>query len=131
MEVKKGPTSKQDIPHYFLNALLQPKNFMNSDALKFNFKPEHIIALCDIAEEIIANQPMVLSVKAPLKIFGDIHGQFSDLMSFFSLYGTPHENGKKKDIENYDYIFLGDFVDRGSNSLETICLLLALKCVYP
>lgn len=74
---------------------------------------------------------MVLSVKAPLKIFGDIHGQFTDLMTFFDLYGTPHENGEKKDIEHYDYIFLGDFVDRGSHSLETICLLLSLKVLYP
>jgi protein phosphatase len=74
---------------------------------------------------------MILQAKPPLKIFGDIHGQFTDLMSFFALYGTPHENGKKKDIENFDYIFLGDFVDRGSHSLETICLLLSLKCIYP
>lgn len=56
-------------------------------------------------------------VRAPLKIFGDIHGQYSDLMSFFALYGTPFENGRKKDIENFDYLFLGDFVDRGSHSL--------------
>jgi protein phosphatase len=114
---KKPLSSKHDIPHFFLNALMQPKNFVNSDALKFNFRADYVLILCDLAEEIIANQRMVLNVKAPLKIFGDIHGQFSDLMSFFSLYGTPHENGKKKDIENYDYIFLGDFVDRGSNSL--------------
>lgn len=74
---------------------------------------------------------MVLSVRAPLKIFGDIHGQFTDLMTFFALYGAPHENGKKQDIEFYDYIFLGDFVDRGNHSIETICLLLALKILYP
>jgi protein phosphatase len=70
-------------------------------------------------------------VRAPLKIFGDIHGQYSDLMSFFALYGSPFENGRKKDIENFDYLFLGDFVDRGSHSLETICLLLALKALFP
>jgi protein phosphatase len=46
--------------------------------------------LCDLAEDIIAKQPMVLNVKAPLKIFGDIHGQFTDLMTFFNLYGAPH-----------------------------------------
>lgn len=56
-------------------------------------------------------------MKAPLKIFGDIHGQFSDLMSFFYMYGTPHENGLKKDVENFDYLFLGDYVDRGNHSL--------------
>ena len=74
---------------------------------------------------------MVLNVKAPLKIFGDLHGQFTDLMAFFDLYGAPHLNGRKQDIEHYDYIFLGDFVDRGSHSLETICVLLSLKILYP
>lgn len=71
---------------------------MNSEAIKVQFKPEHIIMLCNIAEEIIISQPMILQAKTPLKIFGDIHGQFTDLMSFFYHYGTPHENGKKKDI---------------------------------
>lgn len=131
VEAKRALTAKQDIPHMFLNQLMHPKNYMNAEALKFNMKSEHIIMLCDMAEEIIANQPMVLTVKAPLKIFGDIHGQFTDLMTFFALYGCPHENGEPKDIEHYDYVFLGDFVDRGNHSLETICLLLALKVVYP
>lgn len=58
--------------------------------MKVNLKPDHIMMLCDFAEDIIAKQPMVLSVKAPLKIFGDIHGQFTDLMTFFNLYGVPH-----------------------------------------
>jgi hypothetical protein len=44
-------------------------------------------------------------------------------MRFFDLWGTPDENG---DIESYDYLFLGDYVDRGNHSLETICLLMAL-----
>ena len=123
--------SKLDIAMKFLDILMQPNNFMNSDAIKLGVKAEDIIALCNGAEEIIISQPMILQAKPPLKIFGDIHGQFSDLMSFFALYGAPHENGKKKDIENFDYIFLGDFVDRGNHSIETICLLLALKCIYP
>lgn len=58
--------------------------------MKVTFKPEHIIMLCNMAEEIIVSQPMILQAKTPLKIFGDIHGQFTDLMSFFALYGTPH-----------------------------------------
>lgn len=47
------------------------------------------------------------------------------------MFGSPFLNGKKNDVENFDYIFLGDFVDRGSHSLETICLLLALKAICP
>lgn len=51
-------------------------------------------------------------------------------MRFFDLWGHPSdlEGG---DIEAYDYLFLGDYVDRGSHSLETICLLMALKAKYP
>ena len=71
---------------------------------------------------------MVLRVDAPIKVFGDIHGQYQDLMRFFDLWNCPSENG---DIESFDYLFLGDYVDRGSHSLETICLLMALKVKYP
>ena len=71
---------------------------------------------------------MVLRVDAPIKVFGDIHGQYQDLMRFFDLWGIPNDNG---DIESYDYLFLGDYVDRGNHSLETICLLMALKVKFP
>ena len=71
---------------------------------------------------------MVVRADAPIKVFGDIHGQYQDLMRFFDLWGTPDENG---DIESCDYLFLGDYVDRGNHSLETICLLMALKIRFP
>ncbi len=69
-----------------------------------------------------------LCCAAPIKIFGDLHGQFGDLMRLFEEYGTPSTAG---DITYIDYLFLGDYVDRGSHSLETICLLLALKIEHP
>ncbi len=65
---------------------------------------------------------------APVKIFGDLHGQFLDLMRLFDEYGAPSTAG---DITYIDYLFLGDYVDRGAHSLETICLLLALKIEHP
>ena len=89
-DVKRPLTSKADIPHYFLNQLLQPKRFMNGDAIDIYLKAEHIMHLCNMAEDIIISQPIILQPKTPLKIFGDIHGQFTDLMSFFQLYGSPH-----------------------------------------
>ena len=65
---------------------------------------------------------------APVKIFGDLHGQFLDLMRLFDEYGSPSTAG---DITYIDYLFLGDYVDRGAHSLETILLLLALKIEHP
>jgi len=52
-------------------------------------------------------------------------------MRFFDLWGSPSDELENGDIDSFDYLFLGDFVDRGSHSLETICLLLALKLKYP
>ena len=66
----------------------------------------------------------LLQLTAPVKVFGDIHGQFRDLMSLFVTYGYPTDAG---DLPLCDYLFLGDYVDRGFHQLEVMCLLLALK----
>ena len=125
-------TNSQTIANLFLSKLAQPKHFLNPDMnAAFEFAPEHIMQLCDQAQAIIESQPMVLHVESPIKIFGDIHGQYSDLMRFFDLFGSPCIGTQDGDIESFDYLFLGDFVDRGSHSLETVCLLMALKIKYP
>ena len=57
-----------------------------------------------------------------LQVVGDLHGQFFDLLQLLNVGGWPPETS---------YIFLGDFVDRGHNSVETLSLLLCLKLKYP
>ncbi|PFX15479.1 Serine/threonine-protein phosphatase PP1-beta catalytic subunit [Stylophora pistillata] len=65
---------------------------------------------------------MWLLVNIEFVMLGDIHGHYPDLLTLFECGGFPPEA---------NYLFLGDYVDRGKQSLETICLLLAYKIKYP
>ena len=69
-------------------------------------------------------------IRAPVKVFGDLHGQINDLNRFFDEFMGP-EDDPNGDIESTNYLFLGDYVDRGTKNLETILLLFSLKIKYP
>ncbi|KAL5352174.1 hypothetical protein V496_10094 [Pseudogymnoascus sp. VKM F-4515 (FW-2607)] len=78
--------------------------------------------LCYKARELLVEEGNVVTVTAPVTICGDIHGQFHDLMELFRVGG---------DVPDTNYLFMGDFVDRGFYSLESFLLLLCLKVRYP
>jgi len=83
---------------------------------------KQITLLCQAARDVFINQPILLELEAPIKIVGDVHGQYYDLLRLFEYGGFPPEA---------NYLFLGDYVDRGKQSLETVCLLLAYKVKFP
>ncbi|KIW07281.1 uncharacterized protein PV09_02135 [Verruconis gallopava] len=85
-------------------------------------KNAEITAICQAARELFLSQPALLELAPPVKIVGDIHGQYTDLIRMFEMCGFPPGS---------NYLFLGDYVDRGKQSLETILLLLCYKLKYP
>eukprot|EP00977_Amphora_coffeiformis_P015782 scaffold4724_cov166-Amphora_coffeaeformis.AAC.1 len=94
--------------------------------------------LCTQARDIFLSQPMLLELGAPIKICGDVHGQYTDLLRLFEYGGFPPEVSycHVTRIANSawglaNYLFLGDYVDRGKQSLEVVCLLFAYKIKYP
>ena len=73
------------------------------------------------AREILKEESNVQPVKCPVTVCGDVHGQFHDLQELFKIGGRcPDTN----------YLFMGDYVDRGYYSVETVSLLVALKVRY-
>lgn len=83
---------------------------------------EEVELLCEKAKEIFMKEENVISVPSPVTICGDTHGQFYDLIELFKIAGMP---------PHINYLFMGDYVDRGYHSVETLSLLLCLKVLYP
>lgn len=85
-------------------------------------KNAEVLYLIDESMKIFEDQPILLELNAPLNICGDVHGQFHDLLRILHQGRHPPSS---------NYLFLGDYVDRGRNSIEVLCLLLIYKIRYP
>ncbi|VEU21896.1 DEKNAAC102855 [Brettanomyces naardenensis] len=78
--------------------------------------------LCFKLKELLIKDSNIVHISSPITLVGDIHGQFYDLLEIFKIGGYPPDT---------NYLFLGDYVDRGYHSVETISLLIVLKLKYP
>lgn len=85
-------------------------------------KNAEITAICHAAREVFLSQPALLELSPAVKVVGDVHGQYTDLIRLFEMCGFP---------PSANFLFLGDYVDRGKQSLETILLLFCYKLRYP
>jgi serine/threonine-protein phosphatase PP1 catalytic subunit len=81
-----------------------------------------LVYLCEASSSIFRSQRDFLRLDVPLIIVGDIHGAFSDLVQIFHQFGWP---------STANYLFLGDYVDIGDNSIATLELLLTFKIMFP
>jgi len=120
--------AEKDSPPKSLNTSYKPKHALDFDEMisackKCKYLPEpDMRRLCDYVCEILLEESNVCPVQSPVTICGDIHGQFYDLLELFRTTG---------EIPDTNYVFLGDFVDRGYYSLETFTYLIVLKARYP
>ena len=90
-----------------------------------SLEEEAVLRIIQLAAQVFQNEPTLLNIDAPVTIFGDIHGQFYDLIRLFDRAGYPKLSGDSK------YLLLGDYVDRGKFSVEVLLVLYSFKINYP
>jgi len=83
---------------------------------------ELLLQLITKVSDIFSSEPNLLKLKDPITVVGDLHGQYYDFVKMLEVGGSPGET---------QYIFLGDYVDRGSYSIEVLALLFSLKINFP
>ncbi|CAO3592191.1 unnamed protein product [Absidia cylindrospora] len=109
------------IDHY-IERLLEAGYGTTKGSQRLCLNVMEVDSICHAAMDILLQQPTLLELSPPVKIVGDTHGQYSDLIRLFQMSGHPPSS---------NYLFLGDYVDRGKQSLETMLLLLCYKIKYP
>ena len=115
------PTTKDLLIIYrYVNQIKNTIENSNTDTLPIN--NEAILWLCRQAKVAFMNDSMLVKTNAPIKICGDLHGQYNDLLNIFKKLGYPSKENR--------YMFLGDYVDRGRHSLEIIILLFCYKILF-
>ena len=99
------------------------------DGIHADLSDYEVLRVCQESRSIFLNEGTLLRLQGPITIVGDIHGQFQDLLSIFDGFEKIDEHTEMK--EKRKFLFLGDLVDRGKNSIEVVVFLFALKILYP
>ncbi|KAL4481156.1 hypothetical protein ABPG72_015111 [Tetrahymena utriculariae] len=81
-----------------------------------------LLYLCECALERLQNQDKLINLKSPVTVVGDLNGQFQDLQEVFQIGGR---------VPDTNYLFLGNYINKGSDSIECFSYLMALKLRYP
>lgn len=103
-----------------IDQILDSNKKYDTESSHLNVKQLNLVF--DHVKDILKEEPTLLKLSAPITLVGDVHGQLYDLRRIFKQCGDP---SKRK------YLFLGDYVDRGFLSLDTITLLFCYKILYP
>lgn len=120
-------TAKLDVDGVFSSTTkneykFDPDALIEKARLGEKLEESAVKVICQKAKDIFTQEPNVVQLRSPITLVGDVHGQFYDVMELFKVGG---------DIPDVNYLFLGDYVDRGHHSVETITLLLLFKIRYP
>lgn len=135
-EGEKLSTTERAVPSVAPPASFQPSDSQvflpnglpNHEFLKDHFFHEgrlqhhQAVRILRDATDLLSSEPNLLQVPAPVTVCGDVHGQYYDLMKLFEVGGDPKLT---------QYLFLGDYVDRGLFSIECLLYLYSLKLTYP
>ncbi|CAK8989945.1 unnamed protein product [Durusdinium trenchii] len=117
----KLPRRELKLPE-MIEALRQLRTKKPADNQMVSLREQDLDLLITKARSVFADQPMLLELDPPMQVVGDVHGQYFDLLRILEYGGDPGQR---------NYLFLGDYVDRGKNSIECVSLLFAYKVLHP